>query len=190
MTRLQQFAVANADVDAVTGKVRLTDPSSKLDALMEIINDNPDKQFVVFSQFKQLVKLACARLEAAKVPCVEFSGDTPASVRNTIEEDFEAGTYRVFVGVIAAGGVGLPLTSASTVIFLDRSWSSIDNAQAEDRLHRDGQKDAVQVIDIIARNTIDLGRHQNLRRNWSWIKQLLGDTVPQHKIMNELEGDE
>lgn len=184
MVRLQQFAVANADV--IDDRVVLSDPSSKLDALMEIIDDNPDKQFVVFSQFKQLVNLAAARLDKAGVTNVVLSGDTPQAVRNTLEDDFEAGKYRVFVGVIAAGGVGLTLTAADTVIFLDRSWSPMDNAQAEDRLHRDGQKsNAVHVIDIMARNTIDLGRHQDLKRKWSWIKALLGDKVQQTALAEE-----
>ena len=64
----------------------------------------------------------------------------------------------MFAGTIAAGGVGITLTAASTVVFLDRSWSPAINAQAEDRLHRIGQKDAVQVVDIMARGTVDLGR--------------------------------
>lgn len=179
MVRLQQFAVANAEVSEGTGRVALTDPSSKLDALMEILSDNPDKQFVVFSQFKQLVNLAAARMAKAGISNVVLSGDTPQAVRDTIEEDFQSGKYRVFVGVIAAGGVGLTLTAADTVIFLDRSWSPMDNAQAEDRLHRDGSErhEAIHVIDIMARNTIDLGRSQDLKRKWSWIKSVLGDNT-------------
>lgn len=51
------------------------------------------------------------------------------------------------------------------------------NSQAEDRLHRIGQKNAVQVIDIIARNTVDLGRMQRLELKKSWIRQILGDPV-------------
>ena len=58
---------------------------------------------------------------------------------------------------------------------LRRAWSPSKNNQAEDRLHRIGQKNAVHVIDIIARNTVDLGRLQKIRTKWEWLKELLGD---------------
>ena len=200
MTRLTQFAGADADIiptkvnrklkDAsgdftgeyevvVEDRVRLQEPSSKLDVCMQFIMDNEDKQFVVWSGSKQMIDLLGARLEKAKVDHVLFTGATPATIRDTIEEDFASGRYRVFAGVIKAGGVGLTLTAASTEIFLDRSWDGVENQQAEDRLHRDGQKNAVQVIDIMAKNTTDLGRNQDLKRNWEWLKTLLGDNPPQ-----------
>jgi SWI/SNF-related matrix-associated actin-dependent regulator 1 of chromatin subfamily A len=71
--------------------------------------------------------------------------------------------------------VGITLHAASTVIFLDRNWSPALNQQAEDRLHRIGQREAVQVIDIMARDTVDLGRRQMLEQKWDWIRRLLGD---------------
>jgi SNF2 family DNA or RNA helicase len=74
-----------------------------------------------------------------------------------------------------AGGVGIDLFAASTVVFMDRAWSPVDNVQAEDRLWREGQENAVQVIDIMARNTVDLGRRQRLEQKWEWLKALLGD---------------
>lgn len=90
-------------------------------------------------------------------------------------ERFQRGETRVFAGTIQAGGVGITLTAASTVVFLDRNWSPALNLQAEDRLHRIGQAESVQVIDIMARDTVDLGRHAVIEMKKGWIQQLLGD---------------
>jgi SNF2 family DNA or RNA helicase len=60
---------------------------------------------------------------------------------------------------------------------LDRAWNPSQNRQAEDRLHRIGQKNAVHVVDIIARNTVDGGHLQQIRLKWEWLKVLLGDQV-------------
>lgn len=170
--------------------VHLTDPSAKLDAIMEILEDADDrKQFVIFSQFKQAVNLLKVRLDAAGISSVVLTGDTPQTVRGSLVEQFQAGKARVFVGTIKAGGVGLTLTAASTIIFIDREWSPALNRQAEDRLHRIGQRNTVQIIDLVARNTVDLGRHQNINKKWSWIEQLLGDKVDEKKMTNELQTD-
>lgn len=191
LVRLQQLACAYANIvtvkvkkrDKETGgwkeveerKVQLTEPSSKIDALMEILNANADKQFVVFSQSKQVIKLLEGRLINAGITNAILTGDTPQADRGEMVKQFQMGKIRVFAGTIAAGGVGITLTAASTVIFLDRSWSPAINRQAEDRLHRIGQKNAVQVIDLVARNTVDLGRLQRLETSWYYIKKLLGD---------------
>jgi SNF2 family DNA or RNA helicase len=177
LIRLQQFAAGYME-DNEEGGWRLGEPSSKLDALMQLLEDNPDEQFVVFSQFKQLIRLANARLSGKGILFGTLTGDTPQSTRGDVVRRFQNGDTQVFTGTIGAGGIGITLTSSSTVVFLDRSWSPATNAQAEDRLHRIGQKNAVQVIDIMARSTVDLGRKQKLEEKWSWIRQLLGDEVP------------
>lgn len=198
LVRLQQLACAYAEIvptkvrkrhkhsdycqvgcnkdwdESIVDKVHLIEPSSKLDAVMEII-ESSDKQFVVFSQSKQVIKMLEARLAAKKIPVGILTGDTSQVDRAGIIRAFQGEQLRVFAGTIAAGGVGITLTASSTVIFLDRSWSPAVNKQAEDRLHRIGQKSAVLVIDIVARNTVDLGRLQRLEQSWHFIKKLLGD---------------
>jgi SNF2 family DNA or RNA helicase len=174
LIRLQQFAVASAALTA--DGVILTDPSSKVDALMQILEDNPDEQIVVWSQFKQLIRLVNERLARAKIAVVSVTGDVAQSQRGENVRRFQRGDVRVFSGTISAGGVGITLHASSTAVFLDRSWSPAVNLQAEDRQHRIGQKNAVQIIDIMARDTVDLGRQQKLELKWSWIRSLLGDT--------------
>jgi SNF2 family DNA or RNA helicase len=175
LVRLQQFAVGYAEINEF-GEVRLSEPSSKLDYVMEILEDNPNKQFVVFSQFTQAINLLGKRMEKEGIPHVLFTGQTPDAVRSDLIEEFQTGKRRVFAGNIKAGGVGIDLFAASTVIFLDRSWQPGENVQAEDRLHRIGQKDAVQVINLMARDTVDIGRNQTLEQKWAAIRKLFGDS--------------
>jgi SNF2 family DNA or RNA helicase len=172
LIRLQQFAVAFAEYDG--DHIRLSEPSSKLDALMEVL-DESEESIVVFSRFKQLVNLASRRLDSASISYVTLTGDTGQAVRRLNVDRFQKGDVRVFVGTLGAGGIGITLTRASTVCFLDRDWSPALNLQAEDRLHRIGQTNAVQVIDIVARNTVDAGKKQMLELKKSWIRAILGD---------------
>jgi SNF2 family DNA or RNA helicase len=174
LTRLQQFAVAFAEYND-KGQMRLSEPSSKLDACMEVIDDAGDQAIVVFSRFRQLITLLERRLTAERISHVALTGEHSQVERHDSVSRFQEGHAKVFCGTIGAGGVGITLHRASTVIFVDRDWSPALNVQAEDRLHRIGQKNAVQVIDIVARNTVDLGKAQRLEQKWDWIRQILGD---------------
>jgi SNF2 family DNA or RNA helicase len=197
LIRLQQFACAYGEIETVikryrkceectedglprckgheVQKLKLIEPSSKLDVVMEMVDDNPSKQFVVFGQSKQVVNMLAARLDKAKVPVAILTSDTKDDDRPRLIREFQAGERRVFAGTIKAGGEGITLTAASTVIFLDLAWSPSKNRQAEDRLHRIGQKDAVQVIRLIANDTIDASRNEQIELKWTWLKKLLGD---------------
>lgn len=199
LTRLQQFACAYGRLETSTkrrrncvaddclkaGKclghpvtsLRLSDPSSKIDAATELIANNPNEQFVVFGQSKQAINLLAERLRKANETVCLLTGDTPKSDRGTVVERFQTGKARIFAGTIAAGGEGITLTAASRGVFLDRTWSPSHNRQAEDRLHRIGQKNAVHITDIVARGTVDLGRLQQIRLKWAWIKAILGDPL-------------
>ena len=186
LIRLKQFALGYAEIvtakkrdkDGVVRDVRtvkLSEPSIKLDAVMQIIEDNPTKQIVVFSESKQIINLLNTRLASARISCAVLTGDTPQTARGDLVDYFQRGNARVFAGTIHAGGEGITLTASDTVCFLDRTWNPSKNKQAEDRLHRIGQKNAVQVIDIVAEDSVDGGRLQALRLKWSWLRQLLGD---------------
>jgi SNF2 family DNA or RNA helicase len=175
LIRLQQLAAAYVGFDqsAKQTSVVLIEPSSKLDALMQIVEDNPNESIVVFSQFRQLIDLAESRLVGAGTSSVKITGDVSGLDRSAAVARFQSGQARIFLGTIAAGGEGITLTRSSTVVFLDRDWSPARNSQAEDRLHRIGQKEAVEVIDIVAKNTVDLGRFAKLELKKEWIRKLL-----------------
>lgn len=201
LVRLQQFACAYGKMVQVTKRIKcenykgcpefpfgcskkihsvivdqlqLIDPSSKLDAAMELILDNPDKQMVFFGQSRQVIELLAARLDKKGITNVLLTGKTKLN-RKQLVKDFQAGNYQIFAGTIAAGGEGITLTAADKVGFIDRMWSPSKNRQAEDRLHRIGQKNAVQVIDFVARNTIEPDRNAKIEWKWSVLREMLGD---------------
>ena len=78
-----------------------------------------------------------------------------------------------FGATISAGGVGVTWTAADTSIFIERDWVPEINRQAEDRLHRIGQKSAVSTIIIRGRDTVDTGRIADANR----LKELIVSTV-------------
>jgi SNF2 family DNA or RNA helicase len=188
LVRLQQFACAYGKVvkrtvvkvNKDTGEknkvlveaVVLDEPSSKLDAVMEIV-ERTNGQVVVFAQSKQVINLLEARLVRAGISHGILTGDTKQADRDTAIQEFQSGRRRVFAGTIAAGGVGITLTAASTLVFIDHPWSPSKKRQAEDRIHRVGQKNACQIITLVARNTIDRKRNDQIELKWSWLKKIL-----------------
>ena len=178
LTRLSQIALATPAIDETTGSVTLTAPSAKIDVVQEKILDAGNKQFAVFSASKQAAYLASRQFESNGITTRVLSGDTKQSERDGMVKNFANGDYQVFIGTIGAAAEGVDglQHGTDTAFFLDRAWSTIKNQQAEDRLHRGGTKNTVQIIDVMARHTLDWGRKQRLDTKWSWIKQILGDT--------------
>jgi len=190
LQRLQQLAIAHADVDLTkivkkgatpkefeeVWKVHLTmqDPSSKLDALMQLLEDNPDEQFVVFSQFRGAIDLLSIRLEHAGISYGKILGGQSADERRAAISTFADGRSRVIAGTISAGGEGIDgLQRASALVFVDRDWTTTRNDQAIGRLDRFGQSNQVVVYDIIARNTVDQYKRQQLRTKAEWIRTMM-----------------
>jgi SNF2 family DNA or RNA helicase len=185
MVRLQQFTLGYGSTEYVTLnkrdgtkerklKVTLEEPSAKLDALLAILEDLGDAQAIVFSTSKQAVDMAARRLRKAEIPAAVITGDTMQSRRKRNLSDFQKGEVKVLCMTIRAGGVGMNLQHCSNVIFLDRDWSPAKNQQAEDRSHRLGQKNPVNIIDIVARKTIDQKKDRTIKKKWEWIKEMVG----------------
>lgn len=176
LVRLQQFAGAHATIILLPNnkkQVKLQLPSAKMDFALEMVQDAEDKQFVFFSQFSQVINLFAGVLSNVGISHSKLIGDTPHKLRGGIIDRFQAGDTRIFLSTIKAGGAGITLTSANTVVFFDRAWSPADNAQAEDRLHRIGQRSSVQVVDLVASQTIERDRTYNLKMGWEAIRRLL-----------------
>ncbi|KAF6167225.1 hypothetical protein GIB67_029863 [Kingdonia uniflora] len=99
---------------------------------------------------------SCKSTWTKKVSCIRIDGGTPASSRQSLVTDFqERDDIRAAVLSIKAGGVGLTLTAASTVIFAELSWTPGDIIQAEDRAHRIGQLSSVNIYYLLANDTVD-----------------------------------
>jgi SNF2 family DNA or RNA helicase len=156
LTRLTQFASACAELTD-GDEVRLTEPSNKVDALMEILSDMGDKPVVVFAQHKQLIMLAAHHLDKANISYRLVTGDQSGLDQNLAVKDFQEGRTRVLLSTLGSGSEGITLTRANTMIFLQRSWREISNSQAEDRIHRIGSEihDQVEYIDIVSQGTVE-----------------------------------
>lgn len=157
MTRLIQFASASGEI-AEDGELRLTDPSNKVDALMEIAAELGGSRAAVFSESKQLINIAKARLEREGYKVGLVTGDVVGAARQRFVDDFNEGRIQFILVTLGAGGEGLSLTGSSTAIFLQRSFSATKNAQGEDRLHGIGRGEegkALNIIDIITPNSIE-----------------------------------
>lgn len=167
MLRMVQFSSATVDMLTVPQEdddeevflARLVDPSNKLDALMDDLPDiiEAGEQVVVFAVSRQLIEMAEGRLKHAKIKFSVIKGNQKQAFRQQQIDDFQNGKVPVILVVIAAGGVGITLSAARIGIFLQRSWSFIDNHQAEGRLHRIGSEihDSVEYIDYISQGTVD-----------------------------------
>ena len=185
LVRLQQAALASLmfyDTGKVDRygepirKVQLREPSAKLDAFMDWASDI-NQPVVVFSQSRGMINLAAARLDAAGARIGVYTGTTPDKLRQPIIDKFSTGKLDFFLGTIKAGGEGVDglQRSSSTVAFFDRAWGPFRNKQAEDRLHREGQRNAVQVVDFFAPRTVDAKVRKTNIDKWSTLRQILGD---------------
>ena len=134
---------------------RMVKDSSKLDDLTEMLGEiiPEGRRVLVFSQFTSMLDLIGSRLRAAAIPYVELRGDTHDRGRPVAA--FEAGEAPVFLISLKAGGRGLNLTSADTVIHYDPWWNPAAEDQASDRAHRIGQTRSVFVFKLIAADTVE-----------------------------------
>jgi SNF2 family DNA or RNA helicase len=134
---------------------RLTSASSKLDDLLEMLGEMivEGRRILLFSQFTSMLDLMKPALDAAGIRFVELRGDT--ADRATPVQRFEAGEVPLFLISLKAGGRGLNLTSADTVIHYDPWWNPAVEDQASDRAHRIGQTKSVFVYKLIAADTVE-----------------------------------
>uniref|UniRef100_A0A7N1A5U0 SWI/SNF-related matrix-associated actin-dependent regulator of chromatin subfamily A-like protein 1 n=1 Tax=Kalanchoe fedtschenkoi TaxID=63787 RepID=A0A7N1A5U0_KALFE len=113
-------------------------------------------KFIVFAHHLSMIDGIHQFLLKKKVGCIRIDGGTPAASRQALATDFQEKDHiRVAVLSIRAGGVGLTLTAASTVIFAELSWTPGDIIQAEDRAHRIGQVSSVNIYYLLANDTVD-----------------------------------
>jgi SNF2 family DNA or RNA helicase len=202
MTRLAQLASAAADVRVETvtewdqqmgvevekqhTHVSLKAPSWKVDALLELLDERPGRQTIATAPSKQLMVLAgeAAAEQGYRVGYV--MGGQNARERTETIESFQAGDLDLICVTTGAGGVGITLTAADCLVFLQRPWSLVEAMQMEDRAHRIGseQHSSIEIVDIVTAKTIDTRVRQVLRERG---KQL-ADFVQDSRVVAELLG--
>lgn len=113
---------------------------------------------------------------ASELPdAVLVDGGTPLPQRDTLVRQFQDGRAKVFCGQIAAAGVGLTLTRASRAVFVERTWTPALNSQAEDRIHRIGQKNHVQIDVLMVPGSTDYVLSKLLETKRDCAATVLGD---------------
>lgn len=129
--------------------------SAKLEQLMALLPEMlaEGRRILLFSQFTSMLTLIEAELKKRGLPWVKLTGQSVK--RDAIIEQFTSGQVPLFLISLKAGGVGLNLPQADTVIHFDPWWNPAVENQATDRAHRIGQTQSVWVVKLVAQGTIE-----------------------------------
>jgi SNF2 family DNA or RNA helicase len=157
--------------------------SSKTEFIEDLIEDMSDK-LVIFSCFVTYISYLSNRI---KTPHVFITGKVPVEERSSLVKKFqEDSSIKLCLGTVQTMGEGLTLTAASSVVFADRWWNPAQNLQAEDRLHRIGQKSSVQVIIPVNSDSIDESLDRILEAKSALSSAYLGDSAMIREILDDL----
>lgn len=131
--------------------------SGKLEQFLEQVHRaiTNGHRLLVFSQFASMLDILQLELQKHGVTSFLLNGKTPPQTRQDMVERFNAGENNVFLISLKAGGTGLNLTSADTIILYDLWWNPAVEEQAKSRAHRIGQKNPVQVYRMVSSGTIE-----------------------------------
>lgn len=185
-TRLLQFSSAYMEktgekLNPKTGEMdevyTMCEPSPKLDAMEDVIEEMGDRPLVIASISRQLLRLAQNRLDKAGLSYGIIAGDTPQWERDLFIQKFQKGELQYMLLTMQAGGVGITLTAADTILFLQRSWSMIENKQTEDRVHRIGSEkhESVTIIDLVTEGTVEENQIASLETKLAILEQVVQD---------------
>lgn len=155
LTALLRLRQACCDERLLRPDAEPEERSGKVEMLLELIEEALDggHRVLVFSQFATMLRLLRDALNAAEIASCHLDGQTKNRAQEV--DRFQAGEAQVFLISLKAGGTGLNLTAADTVIHFDPWWNPAVEAQATDRAHRIGQKQVVTSYKLIARETVE-----------------------------------
>ena len=131
--------------------------SGKLDSLRDLLSQiaEGNHRVLIFSQFRGMLDRIEEELPQLGLTSFKITGSTPSQERQEMTKAFNQGERDVFLISLKAGGVGLNLTGADTVILVDLWWNPAVESQAIGRAHRMGQEQAVEVYRLVTRGTIE-----------------------------------
>ena len=161
MGRLIQFASAYGQIELTeTGeRMILSDPSCKVDALMDDISngDFGGDSVAVCAVSRQLIELLSARMTKEGIRHGLITGAQNELERQQAIDDFQSGRTKWILFTAQAGGVGVTLTAARRLVMLQRPWSLVDYKQALDRVHRIGSEihDSILITDYVTEGTVE-----------------------------------
>lgn len=174
--------------------------SGKLELLMDILPGalEAGHRVLLFSQFTTMLNIIKERLNEAGIGWLYLDGQTPAEERMELVKRFNSGMEKapdaseavpdVFLISLKAGGSGLNLIGADTVIHYDPWWNPAVEDQATDRVHRIGQTRSVQVLRLITKDTVEQGVLEMSQRKRALFDKVItsGDTMPTQLTEEEI----
>jgi superfamily II DNA or RNA helicase len=161
---------------------------AKLDMLRDMLPAlvAEGRRILVFSQFTELLEMIGAALTDLQLPWLTLTGKTPPSKRGALIAQFQQKTVPIFLISLKAGGVGLNLTAADTVIHMDPWWNPAVEQQATARAHRIGQDQAVFVYKLVIEGSIEERMLELQARKAALAEGVLGnDSAMALKFSNE-----
>ncbi|WP_449403460.1 DEAD/DEAH box helicase [Exiguobacterium artemiae] len=183
LTRLRQICCDPAlFVDGYTGE------STKLERLLSLIDEKlaSGHRILIFSQYTKMLARIRERLAAQQRDHFLLTGETPIEDRIALCDRFNAGEVDLFLISLKAGGTGLNLATADTVILYDSWWNPAVEQQAADRAHRLGQQSPVEVIKLLMTGTIEEKMAELQDRKAMMIDAVLSDQKPDVLTIREL----
>lgn len=170
-----------------------TGGSSKLTVVKEIVKDASEsgKKILLFSQFTSVLQKIEEDFKKEDISYLYLDGETSAKDRvERVKKFNEDSNIKVFLISLKAGGVGLNLTSASVVIHFDPWWNPAVEDQATDRAHRFGQENKVEVIKLVAKDTIEEKIVLMQEDKRELIKSLMDGKTMDGKVLKRLTEEE
>jgi SNF2 family DNA or RNA helicase len=175
LLRLQQVMSGHLRTDE--GNL-VTFKSSRMDALLEVLEEH-DGNAIIWSRFRHDIQEITKALQRkyGEHTTAAYYGDTSSDERNRIVRDFQDRNHplRYFVGNPSTGGYGLTLTEANLMVFYANSFDLEHRLQAQDRIHRIGQRNPCTYVDLITEGTIDEKIVQALRNKIELGAKVLGE---------------
>lgn len=163
--------------------------SGKFTYFFELLEELLSNQHrvLVFSQFTSMLSLIGKQLTANQRPYHYLDGNTPSKQRMEMVDRFNAGEKDIFLISLRAGGTGLNLTGADTVILYDLWWNPAIEKQAADRAHRMGQKKKVQVIKLVSQGTIEEKIYELHQKKQALVEKII---QPGEQMISSLDEEE
>ena len=146
-----------------------------------------DGKLVLFCIHRHIVKILHDRYKDISVVIV--GGQSSIKRKRAVQSFQKKQKIRIFIGNIKAAGVGITLTAASTLAFIEMGWTPGEHTQAEDRIHRIGQKNTANIYYLVAKDTVEEKLCKLLQRKQKILSAALdgGGKINQLDIFNELE---
>jgi SNF2 family DNA or RNA helicase len=164
-------------------------PSAKMELLLDLLPTlvEDGRRILLFSQFTEMLNLIEAEVQRLKLPYLLLTGETKD--RAGLVEEFQTGDVPLFLISLKAGGVGLNLTAADTVILYDPWWNPAVEQQAIDRAYRIGQDKPVFVYKLLADGTVE-DKMLELQARKAGLADMLLSGVASDAALNAQDFDE